>query len=76
MTNSNSRCEEHVGEVFPPRCSECDTTAASSRPRLGFIPGTECDQHPGYPMPCARCERDAAERSEALSGAVRPVKGR
>jgi hypothetical protein len=23
-----ARCDNHVGEVFPPRCAECDAAAA------------------------------------------------
>lgn len=62
------RCDRHIGEVFPPRCSDCDIEALkfvsdSLSRRLGFIPGSECAQHHDYPLPCARCARD---REEAL----------
>ena len=51
------RCDEHVGQPYPPRCSRCDLLA--STPRAGYRPGSECPQHANYPLPCARCERDA-----------------
>lgn len=75
------RCDDHVGEVFPPRCDECAAlneaehgsderglhtlqTPDGQVARLGLLPGTECDLHPAYPLPCARCARDAAEHHE------------
>lgn len=62
FTDLGIRCETHVGEAFPPRCPDCDqlTIAAASQHvanRLGFIPGSECPNHPNYPLPCAACER-------------------
>lgn len=54
------RCEEHVGEAFPPRCAACDAENRTP-PRSGYFPGEECDQHPGYPIPCDRCARDHAD---------------
>lgn len=29
--------------------------------RLGFIPGTECLDHPGYPLPCDKHARIATD---------------
>lgn len=37
---------------------------APGAPRLGYWPGTECTAHPGYPLPCARCARDATPQKE------------
>lgn len=54
------RCAEHVGEPFPARCDTCDALGAL-RPAVGYFPGTECIHHPGYPLPCDRCIRDAEE---------------
>ncbi|MBA8815644.1 hypothetical protein FHX48_000696 [Microbacterium halimionae] len=28
-------------------------------PRLGYWPGTACTQHPEYPLPCVKCQRDS-----------------
>ena len=68
------RCERHVGEVFPPRCVDCDKSVtggdATDRQetarlggvigRAGYIPGSECHLHANYPLPCDRCKREAA----------------
>jgi hypothetical protein len=55
------RCDNHVGEAFPPRCLDCEAEArkALGIPRAGFIPGSECVAHPAYPLPRARCARDS-----------------
>ena len=58
-TDTGARCASHVGEVFPPRCAACETS--HDVPRAGFIPGSECPAHAGYPQPCVRCEREEAE---------------
>lgn len=56
-------CERHVGELYRPRCPECDQARAESLvPAVGFFPGSSCAQHPAYPRPCARCARDASEK--------------
>ena len=60
------RCDKHVGEVFPPRCFDCDLAVLNHSAdlisdRLGFIPGSECRMHPGYPLPCVSCGRTAGE---------------
>lgn len=57
------RCDNHIGETFPPRCEACDalTQADPIATRLGFIPGSSCRTHPGYPLPCAHCARDKEE---------------
>jgi len=54
------RCDRHVGEVFPPRCGDCDALhhERATVPAAGFIPGSECITHRGYPLPCARCARE------------------
>jgi len=62
-----ARCDQHVGEVFRPRCLNCDlarTDGLSSPDPTGIAPlpvaspGTECPLHAEYPLPCARCARD------------------
>jgi len=53
------RCDDHVGQPWPPRCARCDDLAMM--PRVDFRPGTECALHPHYVIPCARCERDAEQ---------------
>jgi len=58
-----TRCLEHVGEAFRVRCAACDAVAEaqgerSAVPAAGFIPGSECATHRGYPLPCARCARE------------------
>lgn len=71
MTNDidrGLRCEDHVGEAFPPRCAACDAEARAI-PRSGYFPGQECPTHPGYPVPCDRCARDLGA---ALPAAVTP----
>lgn len=65
--DSGVRCDAHVGEVFPPRCADCDTETlmfASDAVShwLGFIPGSECTEHPNYPLPCARCKRELLDQ--------------
>jgi len=71
------RCDDHVGEPFPPRCSACDLFAveadvevsASAGARAHLAPAAlpvvrswaECPLHPGYPDPCARCARELEE---------------
>lgn len=62
-----TRCENHVGEPYAPRCASCDRegTHAPSAPcalpqrRIykRYIPGSECPLHRGYPVPCDACER-------------------
>jgi hypothetical protein len=32
MRDLGVRCEEHVGEVFPPRCSECERLQQEAKP--------------------------------------------
>lgn len=61
------RCERHVGEVFPPRCSDCNAAARAEDERtapvrLGGL--VECELHVGYfnfagRQCCERCKRDA-----------------
>ena len=60
-----NRCSSHVGEAFPPRCSDCDIATVNLSEnrmarRLGFIPGSSCPLHAGYPRPCEACARIAA----------------
>jgi hypothetical protein len=75
--DTGRRCEAHVGEVFPPRCSACGpeeerregdereaTNLAALLTRTGFLPGSECPQHKNYPLPCDRCKRDRAVLAE------------
>lgn len=63
-------CDRHVGEAFPPRCTACDRQDTHTPEpvthlahRLGFQPGTDCPEHPGYPQgpdgPCDKCIRDS-----------------
>lgn len=62
-----ARCENHAGEVFPPRCDECTALAngrvSNATPRIGYVVGTECTIHPFYPLPCESCARDQLERT-------------
>ena len=58
------RCDRHVGEVFPVRCIDCNRLRCACVPRIGCLPGTECARHAGYPLPCARCLREADEAAE------------
>jgi len=44
-------CSDHAGEPFPPRCGRCDVLSATRTP-LGYLPGTECIEHPWYPLIC------------------------
>jgi hypothetical protein len=62
------RCDRHIGEAFPPRCSDCDVLTVQQASdqvstRLGFIPGSSCSLHAGYPMPCASCARNDADEN-------------
>ena len=63
---TGERCDRHVGEVFPPRCSACDALQRERPPerhrRLGFIPGSSCPLHPNWPLPCLKCERIADDQ--------------
>jgi hypothetical protein len=64
------RCERHVGEVFPPRCGDCQAEAraadeATAPIRHGrFVPDSECPVHRGWPLlvtgGCERCATEAA----------------
>lgn len=56
-TQTTRQCADHAGEQYPPRCDAC---AVLNRPvpPCGYLPGSECRLHPGYPVPCARCARD------------------
>jgi hypothetical protein len=60
--DNGERCERHIGEVFPPRCSDCRPGMGSvlltpSPMRLSrYIPNSECPVHRGWPMPCDRCQ--------------------
>lgn len=57
-----ARCDRHVGEVFRPRCNDCERERTAASQTRG-APGTECAKHPGYIHDhptgyCARCVRD------------------
>lgn len=62
--DTGARCEAHAGEVFPPRCADCEELhngpAAENQaaPACGFVPGSNCPIHTDYPLPCLRCQRD------------------
>jgi hypothetical protein len=69
-TTPTAFCEQHVGEAHSnPRCPECDqaeviAAAAQVQARLvRYIPGTECERHGGYPIPCHACARDVLKSS-------------
>lgn len=59
------RCDSHMGEAWPPRCSICEQlsndwralTQSYNDPRVRLDPNSECDKHPGYPLPCFACKR-------------------
>lgn len=58
-TRTAARCDRHVGEPYPPRCTDCDDV----RP-IEFAPLTahgECTRHPHYVDPCDRCIEDAVD---------------
>jgi hypothetical protein len=79
FTDTGARCDDHIGEAFPPRCEACDylsiqEAASSVGRRLGFIPGTECPTHANYPLPCARCDR-LHDDEEAQGGHSLPAPG-
>lgn len=62
--DTGERCEAHVGEVFPPRCNDCETERATAHPqvpRCGYFPGTECPSHRERPLPCDRCAEDGED---------------
>lgn len=64
--DTGARCEAHAGDAWPDRrCADCaDLQAAhptTQAPACGYIPGSECPRHTGYPMPCPRCARDRAD---------------
>lgn len=59
------RCDRHVGEVFPPRCVDCEQEIDSepgTRSRFGVYSQVVCPFHPGYFIPCDRCARDRGDR--------------
>lgn len=58
-----ARCDEHAGEVFPPRCATCEVTAAEWRASLPRV----CQLHPMHFEPCTKCEALARESVEAVS---------
>jgi hypothetical protein len=57
ITDLGSRCDRHVGEVYAPRCGDCEVLNIRF-PRAGYTPGSQCSKHPDYPLPCASCARD------------------
>jgi hypothetical protein len=65
LTDTGVRCDDHAGEVFLPRCEDCDRLDTGRPPRIGFVPGSQCTTHTNYPLPCARCARDRAESEES-----------
>lgn len=66
-------CQHDAGDAYPTRCVDCapgngdvidrQETArlAGVLGRAGYIPGSQCPMHADYPLPCDRCQRDAAE---------------
>jgi hypothetical protein len=72
-TDTGERCDRHVGEVFPVRCIDCERLRRARGPRIGYVPGTECARHAGYPLPCARCSREAEEAADVLRATVHRV---
>jgi hypothetical protein len=60
-------CDRHIGDEHPPRCADCDQAeviAAAERVDallVRYIPGSHCELHPDYPMPCNRCARDVLD---------------
>jgi hypothetical protein len=59
-----TRCDEHVGEAFRVRCSDCDELAAEAQTLAAMHPHAllECQLHAGYfhypATSCDRCARD------------------
>lgn len=81
-------CSLHVGEVYPQRrCFDCDSAGVGTADAIdlaenrrlsalirnsGYIPGSECPQHPNYPLlsitpqRCDRCKRDLERSTVAI----------
>lgn len=62
--DTGARCDQHVGEVFPPRCINCDLArdvraVDTHARRIGFIPGSACPLHREWPLPCLKCRQIA-----------------
>jgi hypothetical protein len=86
--DQGARCEAHVGEVFQPRCTECDSatleasppaplhpTAPAARPRdLGPADAYGyCPFHPNYPSRPWPCDGCERDRQDALTPDERPA---
>ena len=68
-----ARCDAHVGDAHAPRCADCEAESALAvavRPvgRLGFVPGSSCQLHPDYPLPCGLCARIYSSAAPKLNG--------
>lgn len=50
--DSGARCDNHVGEIFPPRCLACQALDAEFK-SIGF---NLCPRHPAHKQPCSKCE--------------------
>jgi len=48
--DSGVRCDRHVGEVFPPRCSDCTAEAKAEKP-AELTPDEIAYLELGRPMP-------------------------
>ena len=76
-TDHGTRCSDHVGEAFRPRCAECDAAAettapapaAAARPApVDHGPSDaygNCTLHPHYPTWPSGCDRCARDRDAA-----------
>jgi hypothetical protein len=51
FVDTGMRCENHIGEVFAPRCSLCDSIVAEWQ----TLPTAVCSIHPMSLRPCERC---------------------
>jgi hypothetical protein len=70
--DTGARCDRHVGEVFPPRCADCDALQDEEgmhsprtpeplppgTPACGYFPGSHCPRHFDHPEPCRKCQRE------------------
>ena len=60
ILDSGVRCDRHIGDAFPPRCGACQGLSveyAQLNIAVRYIPGSDCLEHPGYPLPCDHCKR-------------------
>lgn len=58
--DSGIRCDQHVGEAFPPRCAACQAPNTEE-----MWPGLQvCPTHPMSLQPCKRCDKANREGND------------